>query len=53
MLDIVDTLKTSGIGIGGFWLSLWNVLPDIVSLLVGIATLVYLLIKIKKELRTK
>ena len=48
-----ETLKTTGAGIGGFWLSLWNWLPEIVSLSVGIATLVYLIIKIGKELRTK
>tara|TARA_Y100001938_G_C8100664_1_gene441445 strand:+ start:5799 stop:5954 length:156 start_codon:yes stop_codon:yes gene_type:complete len=51
MIDAIDTLKTSGIGIGGFWLSLWNVLPDVVSLLVGIATLFYLVVKIRKELK--
>ena len=51
MIDAIDTLKTSGIGIGGFWLSLWNVLPDVVSLLVGIATLLYLVVKIRKELK--
>ena len=51
MLDAIDTLKTSGIGMGGFWLSLWNVLPDVVSLLVGITTLFYLVVKIRKELK--
>tara|TARA_R100000808_G_C2072095_1_gene99208 strand:+ start:499 stop:660 length:162 start_codon:yes stop_codon:yes gene_type:complete len=53
MLDIADTLKTSGIGMGGWWLSVSGWLPEVVSLLVGIATLVYLVIKIKKELKTK
>ena len=48
-----ETLKTTGAGLGGFWLSLWSWLPEIVSLSVGIATLIYLIIKIKKELRTK
>ena len=48
-----ETLKTTGAGLGGFWLSLWSWLPEIVSLSVGIATLVYLIIKIGKELRTK
>ena len=46
---MIDTLKTTGAGISGFWLSMWDVLPDIVSLLLGLATLVYLIIKIKKE----
>ena len=48
---MIDTLKTTTTGIGGFWLSMWNILPDIVSLAVGIATLTYMIIKIKKELK--
>ena len=47
-----ETLKTTGAGLGGFWLSLWSWLPEAVSLSVGIATLVYLIIKIGKELKT-
>ena len=43
---MIDTLKTTGAGLGGFWLSMWHVLPDIVSLCVGFATLIYLGIKI-------
>ena len=53
MLDAIDTLKTSGIGMGGWWLSISGWFPEVISLLVGIATLVYLIIKISKELRTK
>ena len=49
-MDTLDTLKTEGIGIGGWWLSVSGWLPEIVSLGVGIATLVYLIIKIRKEL---
>ena len=52
MIDAIDTLKTGGIGIGGWWLSVSGWLPEVISLLVGIATLIYLVIKIKKELRT-
>ncbi len=52
MIDAIDTLKTSGIGMGGWWLSISGWLPEVVSLLVGIATLIYLVIKIRKELRT-
>ena len=48
-----ETLKTTGAGLGGFWLSLWGWLPEVVSLSVGIATLVYLIVKIRKELKTK
>jgi len=52
MIDAIDTLKTSGIGMGGWWLSISGWLPEVVSLLVGVATLIYLVIKIKKELKT-
>ena len=51
MLDIVDTLKTTGTGVGGWWLSISGWLPEVVSLCVGIATLVYLIVKITKELK--
>ena len=49
-MDILDTLKTEGIGIGGWWLSISGWLPELVSLGVGVATLLYLIIKISKEL---
>ena len=51
MMDMVDTLRTEGIGLGGWWLSISGWLPELVSLCVGIATLLYLIIKIKKELK--
>ena len=47
---MIDTLKVTTAGMGGFWLSMWNALPDIVSLAVGVATLFYLFLKIKKEM---
>ena len=50
-MEILDTLKTTGAGMGGWWLSVSGWFSDIVSLLVGIATLVYLVIKIVKELK--
>ena len=50
-MDIFETLKTEGIGISGWWLSVSGWLPDVISLMVGAATLVYLVIKIKKELK--
>ena len=50
---MIDTLKTSATGLSGFWLSMWTWLPDVVSLLVGLATLTYLVIKIGKELNSK
>jgi|TARA_R100001082_G_C4222312_1_gene99740 hypothetical protein len=51
-IKMEDTLKTTSAGLGGFWISLWNWLPEVVSLAVGLATLIYLIIKILKELRT-
>jgi len=51
-MDTLDTLKTEGIGISGWWLSISGWLPELVSLGVGVATLVYLIIKIRKELTT-
>ena len=49
---MIDTLRTEGIGLGGWWLSISGWLPEVISLGVGIATLVYLIIKIRKELIT-
>ena len=46
-----DTLKTTIAGTGGFLLSMWEMLPDMVSLAIGVLTLVYLILKIKKEVK--
>ena len=51
MIDAIDTLKTTGAGISGWWLSVSGWLPELVSLSVGIATLVYLVVKIYKEVK--
>ena len=48
---MLDTLRTEGIGLSGWWLSISGWLPEVVSLCGGIATLVYLIVKIKKELK--
>ena len=48
---MLDTLKTTGAGMCGWWLSISGWLPEAVSLMVGIATLLYLIIKIRKELK--
>ena len=50
-MDILETLKIEGIGISGWWLSISGWLPGVVSLMVGLATLTYLVIKIRKELK--
>ena len=51
MDGIIDTLKTTGAGVSGWWLSISGGLPEVVSLGVGIATLTYLIIKIYKEIK--
>ena len=48
---MADTLKTTIAGMGGFGVSVMDWLPDLISVGVGIATLVYLILKIKKELK--
>lgn len=45
-----DTLKTSAVGLTGSALTGLGILPDIVSVAVGIVTIIYLLVKIHKEL---
>ena len=45
-----DTLKTSVVGLTGSALTGLGILPDIVSVAVGIVTIVYLLVKIHTEL---
>tara|TARA_R110000824_G_scaffold378373_1_gene569905 strand:- start:341 stop:490 length:150 start_codon:yes stop_codon:yes gene_type:complete len=49
-LDL-DTLKTSTIGVSGWLVSITNWLPELMSFGVAFATLIYLIIKIKKELK--
>ena len=46
-----DTLRTASVGMGGCWISFMEVIPPLVSVLVGIATLIYMCIKIFKEIK--
>ena len=48
---MLDTLKTSGVGASGWWLTVSGWLPDVVSVCVGISTIIYLAVKIYKEIR--
>ena len=48
---MVDTLRTASAGVAATWINCFGLLPEIVSVAVGIATLVYLIIKIRKELK--
>ena len=51
MIENFDTFKTGGIGIGSWWLTVSGWLPDFVSVCVGISTVIYLMIKIYKEIK--
>ena len=48
---MIDTVKTATAGLGATWLPHLNLIPEIASLGVALATFVYLTIKIKKELK--
>ena len=47
---MVDTLKTAGVGAGGFGIQFMSMLPEMVRVGVGLATIVYIVIKVYKEL---
>jgi len=47
---VIDTLKVASAGAGGFTVMCLEWLPEIVRVSVGVATLVYLALKIKREL---
>ena len=47
---MLDTIKTAGVGSGGFIVQFMEMLPDMVKVAVGVATVVYLIVKIKKEM---
>ena len=49
---MIDTLKTTVAGMGGCWIGCIEMIPELVSIAVGCATLVYLIIKIVKELKS-
>lgn len=48
---ISDTLKTASIGGGGFFLQFFDMVPELVKVGVGLVTIVYLGLKIYKELK--
>ena len=47
---MVDTLKTSTVGISGTMVSWMEIIPPVLSALTAIATLIYMILKIKHEL---
>ena len=52
---MIDTLKSSAStaiqGAGGIALSFWEALPDILRLCILIATLMHIVVKIKKDIK--
>ena len=47
---MTDTLKTTAVGVGSAAAIQLGVLPDLVSIALGVVTFLYFVIKIKKEL---
>ena len=47
---MIDTLKTGGIGGCSFAMQFIAMVPEMVKVAVGIVTVVYLVVKIKKEM---
>ena len=48
---MIDTLKTSCAGVGGLALTFMEWLPDLVRLGIGIVTLVYVVVRLRKEMK--
>jgi|TARA_R110002012_G_scaffold314993_1_gene528212 hypothetical protein len=48
---MVDSIKTGGVAAGGFGVQFMAMLPEMVKVGVGLATIVYLSVKIYKEMR--
>ena len=48
-----DSLKTTAIGTGSMWVQVMNWLPDLISILIGVMTVVYLYYKIRNEYKKK
>ena len=44
-----DSVRTASVGLGGGITTGLEILPDILSILVGVVTLIYMLIQLKKE----
>ena len=51
--ELMDTVRTSAVGVTGSAVTGLGILPDAVSVIVGIVTIIYLFIKISNELNEK
>ena len=47
----MDSVKPVGAGVSATWVTCLGILPEIVSVFVGLATLVYLYFQIKKIMK--
>ena len=47
---MIDTLKTASVGAGGFGVQFMSMLPEMVRIGVGLATIVYIVIRVYKEM---
>ena len=50
-MNVVDTLKTTGIGGTSFIVQCIDYIPETVRVLVGVVTIIYLIVQIRKDLK--
>tara|TARA_Y100001951_G_C11176377_1_gene203320 strand:+ start:46 stop:198 length:153 start_codon:yes stop_codon:yes gene_type:complete len=50
-MNILDTLKTTGIGGTSFIIQCIEYIPEVIRVLVGIVTVIYLIVQIRKDLK--
>ena len=50
-MNIIDTLKTTGIGGTSFIIQFIEYIPEVIRVLVGIVTVIYLIVQIRKDLK--
>jgi len=48
---VLDTLKTSCAGIGGFTLTFMDWIPEMIRIGIGVVTLAYMFMKLRKEMK--
>ena len=48
---VIDTLKTASVGGGGLFVQFLDVVPEMVKIGVGVMTIIYLGVKVYKELK--
>jgi len=47
---MIDSIKTASVGVSGFGVQFMSMLPEMVRVGVGLATMAYLIIKVYKEI---